>query len=147
MLTKKLILDPQYSKYIYYTTWVMLFTALYGIYKEYYTLGYLTFVVFCSSINYWRNPIDNIIRVIDLTISFSAVFFTLYYVQYCKHLYVYYLLLSFIGFCYFASKYYRYQKNYMYCTMYHCGVHLTGNLCSLLIYNKIIDCSCYLEKK
>ncbi len=146
MLTKKLILDPQYSKYIYYTTWVMLFTSLYGIYKMYYTLGYLTFIVFCSSINYWRNPIDNIIRVIDLTISFSAIFFTLYYVQSCKHLHFYYMLLSFITMCYFLSKHYRYQKNFMYCTMFHCGVHLIGNLCSIFIYNEIIDCTCYLQK-
>ena len=145
MLTQKLILDPQYSKYIYYTTWVMLFTSLYGIYKEYYTLGYLTFVVFCSSINYWRNPIDNIIRLIDLIISFSAVLFTVFYVQSCKNLYIYYIMLIMISACYCLSKYSRYQKDYMKCTLYHCGVHLLGNLCNMLIYNNIIDCSCYLQ--
>ena len=140
MLTKKLILEPQYSKYIYYTSWVLLFTSLNGIYKEYYKLGFLTFLVFCSSINYWRNPIDNIIRVIDLTISFSSLFYTIYYVQPCKNLHIYYSLLLIITVCYFASKYYRYKKNYMYCTLFHCGVHLTANLCNVLICNEIIDC-------
>jgi len=141
MLTKKLILEQQYSKYIYYISWIMLFTSFYGIYKMYFTLGFLTFIVFSSSINYWRNPIDNIIRLIDLIISFSAILLTVYYVQFCKHLHIYYFLLLIITICYFSSKYYRYQENYMLCTIFHCGVHVTGNICNLLIYNEIIDCS------
>ncbi len=144
MLTKKLILAPQYSKYIYYTSWLMLFTSLYGFYESYYSIGSLTFLVFCTSINYWRNPIDDMRRVVDLTAVISTLLYTIYYVQWCNNLYIYYLILGIIITFYFLSKYYRYQNNFAYCTAYHCGVHIMGHVCNLFIFNKIIDCSCYL---
>ena len=145
MLTKKLILEPEYSKYIYYTSWLMLFTSLYGFYESYYSIGCLTFVVFCTSINYWRNPIDDMRRVVDLTAVITTLFYTLYYIQWCYNQHIYYLILGTIIMFYFLSKYYRYQKNYTYCALYHCCVHIMGHICNICIYNEIIDCRCYLE--
>ena len=69
------ILNKEQANYIYHASYLSLCSCLYATYRNYYDFAFVTGIVFLTSINYWRNPINSYRRYIDITAVNTALFY------------------------------------------------------------------------
>ena len=135
----ELILQEEDSKIIYTSSWMFLFTSLYGFYEgEHNMLSFLHGCIFINSINYWRNPVKGFRRNFDILTNIVTILYGSFcvYGLHNSHLY-YYLILSIkIN---FALSWVVYSMNkYKLSILFHCLTHLAGNIGNLLLFSDII---------
>ena len=107
------ILQPEQYNFLWKTSFLSLFSSLYGIYKGYNDISYSTFAVFLSSINYWKKPNYSWRRYLDITVVNISLIYHLLRAQNSQYSKLYYSTL-FTGICFFPlSKYYYNKKLYL----------------------------------
>jgi hypothetical protein len=104
------ILEPNQYIILYRSSWFLLFTSLFGLYKQLYLDSLIYFTVFLTSINYWRHPDYSWRRYIDMASVKCSLVYHSYYSHKSKYqrYYIFYNLVAIL--CYKISIYY-YSKN------------------------------------
>jgi len=64
-----LVMPKSQADYLFYTSFSALVGSLYGFYKKKYINSLGVFLIFVTSINYWRNPVHGWRRNIDIIAS------------------------------------------------------------------------------
>lgn len=54
------------NRCIYYTSWISLFSSMYGFHRGYCDLAFLQLLTFLASVNYWRDPDFGVRRWVDI---------------------------------------------------------------------------------
>ena len=84
-------------------------------------------LIWCSSINYWRNPVIGIRRNIDITFVSSGFLYQNYLIlQNGYQSSIYYTCMLIGLFYYYLSNKFKFEPDYL-----HCGFHFFCNLASL----------------
>jgi len=134
-----LILGREDSKIIYTTSWLFLFTSMYGFYEgDHNLISFFHGCIFVNSINYWRNPIRGFRRNIDILTNILIIMYGSYYVYgyHNSHLYYYCILSIKIS---FALSWMVYTQNmYKLSVLFHSFTHFGGNIANLLLFSDII---------
>ena len=65
--TVNTLVPVDHYKIMWKLSWAILISTFYAGYRGYYDCAALTFCVFVTSINYWRNPVYGLRRNIDIT--------------------------------------------------------------------------------
>jgi hypothetical protein len=121
----KLVLPLKYSIRIYYTSFISLISIITSLYFKLYDFTLLTSCVMITSLNYWKYPIRNWRRTLDIVVVSLTFIYKMYRSYYSNTRYIYYLFnLLGIG-CYIIAKK-SICKNRS--SLYHCGIHIVSNI-------------------
>ena len=132
----KLMLEPQYSIRLYYSTYTMIVLILYGLYCKLYSLSLCYFCGLLSSLNHWKCPKNDNNRLIDLCIIRGSGLYHYYYswlIPYTSYFIFYHIWIFLCLMCYCGSCYYR-TKNQNVCSIIHMNMHLFGNIAHFILY-------------
>jgi len=94
-------LSYTYSKYLYYSSFLLGFSSCISFYfQDYYTFLFM-FVLFLSSIQFWRKPDYGLQRDIDMFLcKCIAVYFYMntlcFYDEFCRTIYIYVFICLFL---------------------------------------------------
>ena len=133
------ILQPEQYNFLWKTSFLSLFSSLYGIYKGHNDISYSTFAVFLSSINYWKKPNYSWRRYLDITVVNISLIYHLLRAQNSQYSKLYYSTL-FTSICFYPlSKYYYNKKLYWYSTYSHSMLHLLANISNIILYSGFIS--------
>lgn len=107
---------------------------MYALANNHYDLALVPGLVYLSSINYWRNPVGGIRKNIDMITIFSTLSYQLYRCLTAENM-VSYLFIKILAMsCYPASLYF-YDKDVDLSVLFHCFVHILGNIANIILYS------------
>ena len=128
--------DEQYSL-LYKTSFISLFSALYALYKNHYSVAFVPGCIFLTSINYWKNPTLRK-KYIDITCVKIMITYQIIRAYKSENYYPYYTVL-FIGIsCYPLALYFSSKKMYWYSVYAHSMMHVIGNISHIILYSGYI---------
>ena len=124
-----------YSKFLFYSSFSMLISALIAIYMNDIYITIYFFLLFLSSINYWRKPEYGFRRNIDLLVVNMGIFGLLYQIcllknEFCRHVYMSLALCSIIY--YIIEHIFSYFKNPKW-IIFHMTIHIYVSAAALFI--------------
>ena len=130
-----LVLHPDGSNIIYITCFYQLIPFSFAIYYQVYDSSLITGILFCTSVNYWRNPRKNSIRrYIDISWVLLGMYYHLYLIYYHSLSIKYYYMIGTGSLLYPIE--YKIPKNNYYC------IAICHSLLQLIACN-ICVCICY----
>ena len=122
------------SDLVFKLSFLFLFTSIYALYKKQYLLGLITFSIFLTSLNYWRNPVIGSWRLyLDMSVVLMGLIIALFKAYGSRYMVYIYSIFVIGGLFYFLGVYLKYTNNHIYSTYSHCIVHLCGN-CGTCMY-------------
>jgi hypothetical protein len=133
-----MLLPIQYSKFIYYISYLSLISGLVGFYNKKYNFFFVPIIIFLTSINYWRYPVRGLRRNIDI-ICVCILFFyqntSVHFIDFNIFWKSIYFILMTIGTsCYSISNRYHLKNNLYLSTVFHMCIHMCVNLANLILY-------------
>jgi hypothetical protein len=75
----------KYSKYLFYSSFTMSLTALIALYFDEGVTSFYYFILFLTSINFWRKPEYGLRRNIDITVVYMYAVYTILNIFLLKH--------------------------------------------------------------
>ena len=130
-----LVLPYKYSKRIYYISYLTFTSIFTSLYLKLYDFSLLTILVLLTSLNYWKHPVNNWRRTLDMYIVIMSFLYTMnksiYGNIYNRHRQVYYLC-NLLGICFYTLA--RKNKCKHKSSLYHCGIHVISNVGNIILY-------------
>lgn len=119
---------------LYKSSFSSLIAALYAFYRGYYMIGLMPFILFITSINYWRYPTYSWRRNVDIGwVVFIATYQALLSIT-AENGWLYYIFLSGVISSYMTSHYLC-NRGYAWCsTISHICTHMCGLFGQVLLY-------------
>ena len=131
--TTPCILEPKQYGFLYSSSWITLFTSLFGLYRQFYLDACFPFAVFLTSINYWRHPDYSWRRYLDMATVKCSLFYQGYYSYRSKYQNYYYFYTVVAILCYKISIYYHHKDNWK-STYFHSLVHVFANASIVVLF-------------
>lgn len=132
---ENLILPKKYSSRIYFTSHLFIILILVSFLVKLFHISLLNFIVFVTSLNYWKYPIRGLRRTIDMVFSFlniiTHVHASFYLSEFMIHVMYLSLVVISISF-YFFARASKSDKNVS--SKFHCGLHISGVITNLFLY-------------
>jgi hypothetical protein len=131
----KLIMPLSYSKFLFYSSFSMLISAIIAIILNDVYVTIYFFILFLSSINYWRRPEYGLRRDIDLFVVKCGVIIVFYQVcllknEFCRFVF---LSLSFCSTIFFIIEHILVYYNNLQWIIFHMTIHLYMSLTALFV--------------
>ena len=129
------ILLPEQYNILWGTSWMTLFSSMYAIKKQQYLLSLVPFSVFLTSLNYWRLPLDNWRKDLDVNLVRAVFIYQTHLALKTKNKNLY------LGFCglgigsYALGKYFYHEGKYWNSIYCHVGLHLFANMSNVFLYD------------
>jgi hypothetical protein len=133
IFTTPCILEPKQYGFLYSSSWITLFTSLFGLYRQFYLDACFPFAVFLTSINYWRRPDYSWRRYLDMATVKCSLFYQGYYSYRSKYQNYYYFYTVVAILCYKISIYYHDKDNWK-STYFHSLVHVFANASIVVLF-------------
>ncbi len=129
-----LIMPKSHANYLFYTSFSSLIGSLYGVYKKQYINSLGIFLIFITSINYWKNPVYGWRRNIDM---FTAILgLSINILNSFDHPRCLYLnLLLFMSLMFYPFGFYFQHKSIHLSTLSHSFIHIFCNLVCISYYS------------
>lgn len=129
-----LVLPYEYSKYIWYVSWLSLVSSVYGYYQKVANAMHLIpFSVFVTSILYWYKPDYSWRRYLDIGVVIYGLLYQLYYAFNTTVYVEYYAIMSLAISCYGISTYCA-NKHTGLSTFWHCMLHVIANVGNFVLF-------------
>lgn len=133
------ILENAQCILLYRISYIALFTALYALYRQHYSLIVVPGSVFLTSINYWRNPTYSWRRYLDMTVVKTTMVYQIYVgynAQFINHCLAYWSLAII---AYLFSIHYHKKGHGWLSTYLHMLLHIFANLGNVVLYSGYIE--------
>lgn len=131
------ILEPEQCKMIYNIAFVSLFSSMFGMYRQLYSHSIYPFVVFLTSINYWRHPDYSWRRYLDMTIVSYSMICQMFQSMKCVYQ-KYYLFFTFLALISYQISIYYYAKNDNWkSTYFNCLLHIFANISLIFLFTGV----------
>jgi hypothetical protein len=126
---------------IFRTSFLLMGTTVYSLYRGHYYISIIPGGIFITSINYWRKPDYSWRRYLDIYYVHLSIAYQTVRVYGSRRFNIYFSLIGLTCLSYMYGVYlYKKKKEWMSVYM-HCLVHLLGNLACITIYSgEIIPC-------
>jgi hypothetical protein len=121
-----LVVPKTHANYLFYTSFFSLLSSMYLFYKENNNYIY-TLSIFITSLNYWRNPIYDWRRNIDMIVIFLS-FFVVGIKFYIQSKIIDILPTIFISFLFYVISNYFQEKSIHISTFFHSLIHIYPNI-------------------
>jgi hypothetical protein len=139
LLDNGCILPSEYCNILWKISWVSIFSGMYALYNRHYDLAPVPFGVWLTSINYWRHPDYSWRRYLDIFYVNSALFYQLIRAHRSQNSNMYYSFISIAMISFPISIYYHNKGKYWLSTLFHCNVHIFGNITNIILYSGYIQ--------
>ena len=133
MSKKECILPQEQYLFLLKVSCFTIISVVYALYQQYYDISLNAFVIFCTSINYWRKPIKDWRRTMDILYVRFAALFLIVRSYHSKYNIICYFCLIIIITSYILSKYFSKYQMYWHSVYSHSMIHLFGNLVNILL--------------
>lgn len=129
------MLSKEQSAYLWATSWCSLVSSLYGLYHCRW-IAILPYCVFCTSLNYWRDPIPHSPRrYIDIATVLVSASTQIYWSQHMEN-YVPYLRITIIGLSFYPfARILSYNGLLWPSVIVHSMLHIVGNIANVVLYS------------
>ncbi len=127
-------LPREYYIILWHTSWCALISSVFAFYKEFYDFSFLCFIVFLTSINYWKYPINNWRRKVDMFCVYITIIYKIIKAYNIKHNIYYYSALTFALSFYMFSLYFSKKNKLWLSTLSHSMLHIFGNISNIILY-------------
>jgi hypothetical protein len=127
-------LPSEYYNILWRTSWFGIISFIFALYKEFYDFAFLGILVFLTSINYWKYPINNWRRKVDMFTVQFGITYQIIKAYYVKDNYYYYSILSFALSFYIFSLYFSKKNKLWLSTVSHSLLHFFGNISNVVLY-------------
>jgi hypothetical protein len=112
------------NRCIYYTSWLSLFSSMYGFHRGYCDLAFLQLLTFLASVNYWRDPDFGVRRWVDIGAVVTTSGYHIIRAYDMQRGTEFYSLLACSLICYAFSWQYQFRGNLWIAAYFHNGVHI-----------------------
>jgi hypothetical protein len=129
-----LIMPKSQADYLFYTSFSSLICSLYGLYKNQFINALGVFLIFVTSINYWRNPVYGWRRNIDIITSILGLSINIinsYGHPRCLKL----NLMLFTSLLFYPLGFYFQNKSIQLSAFSHSLIHIVCNLVCISYYS------------
>lgn len=129
-------LNKSQYKYIFYASFISLFSCIYGLYKGHIDLALIVpGGVFITSILNWCNPLYDWRRYLDISyVVFAYIYATLRVVgstyEFYFHIFMTIAIMFFIIGCFCSNL-----KYYWCSTLFHIGIHVFANIANIIVFS------------
>ena len=121
-----LVIPKTHANYLFYTSFFSLLSSMFLFYKKSDNYIY-TLSIFITSLNYWRNPIYNWRRNIDMIVIFVS-FFVIGIKFYIQSKFIDFLPTTIISFLFYLISNYFQDKYIHISTFFHSLIHIYPNI-------------------
>ena len=129
------ILEKDQYNLLWRSSWCSFASAAYGTYRQQYDISIAEFAVFLSSINFWRYPLNDWRKYLDILVVQCALYVHLlraYNTQYS----IQYYSIMFVAFLFYGGGEYFYRKKqYVISTYSHMMLHILANLANIVLHS------------
>lgn len=129
-----LCVQKSQSTFLFYMSNMALFSGSYAVYQGYYDLAACAYVVWLTSLNYWRLPDYSWRRYFDITCVNIALGYHMFHAYRNTNATAYYAVVSLGISFYFIGVYFFYKQDSWASTVCHANVHLFGNVANTILY-------------
>lgn len=131
----ELVLPPDLSRILWWTSWLTFGSGLYAVWRGAYGLAVLTMAIFLTSINYWRWPDRGLRRYVDMTVVQVGLVGHLV-AAVAVGSWGYCLLTGLGAACYLVGEaaHRRGPEGWRASTAWHAGLHVLANIGNLVLY-------------
>ena len=127
---------PEHAIIIWRTSFLCVFSFLYGIKAGYYIHSLVPGSIFFTSINYWRDPVYySWSRRIDIFFVRTSLFYLLIIAYKCQYYKYFYTLILLSVLCYPISLYTNFKKQYLISVYVHCMLHILANMATVTLFS------------
>jgi len=131
----KSILEYEQYILIYKLSYIHFISSIYAFIYQPYTFGLLNFLSVISSINYWKYPLYNWKRTMDIITVNSTMLYYLYKAFYSNYGLYYYLVAISSIISFIVSHYYYNIKDMWKSTGFHILVHIYGFIGNMILFS------------
>jgi hypothetical protein len=131
-----LVLPPTQHMCVYVVSLTSIVPGCYALSRGYYDLATVPLGTFCTSINYWRNPVFvSHRRTIDIIYVQYGLWYQIYRAYSAENAIPYYIILFTAVSCFPLSWYFHKNKQPWKGTFIHSMVHIIGNISNMVLYS------------
>lgn len=114
--------------------WLSFVSGCVGVSQGHYDLSLVPFGVWTTSLLYWSNPVYGCRRRLDMFVVFNGTAYQLYRAYTASNSFPYYVVTVCAIACYPIGHYYHARGYTWIGCMWHCGIHILGNLGNVILY-------------
>jgi len=129
------ILPKEHYTLIYKTSYGILLSFLYGLYRGYYRAAICPAAVCITSVNYWRYPVNGWRRYLDIAAVCTSLSYHLYIAYNAEHGRQYYIIIGSAALTYPIGYYYQFKGDYWMSTYLHILLHALANIAAIVLYS------------
>jgi len=133
------ILPPEQYLIFLRLSFLSLFSSIFAFFQKHYDLAVVPFIIFCTSVNFWRRPEHGLRRNIDIICVQIGMWYQIFRAYNAENMMIFYIV-YFIGCSFFVLS--RFQKCVWISTLCHMMVHILGNVGNVLLYSGNINPCC-----
>ena len=120
---------------IYRTSSFILITSGYAWHRKHYRLSMGHFILYLTSIHYWKKPVHSYRRYLDMSVVCSGMLYQLYLSRGAEYQQIHNILMASAVLSYGCSSYYQYKNDNWKSTYCHIMLHILGNIASIILYS------------
>lgn len=128
------ILPKEYSNRILYTASLCILSMIVAYSCRLYDCMFVVFLVFVSSINYWRNPVYGIRRNMDIGIVIFSLVYLVTRSFRCKYQLYYIICVSLAILSFVISIHFYENQNYDFTSLFHVYLHILSNVGNVVLF-------------
>ena len=132
-----LVVRPIHALFLWRISWLCLLSSLYALRLNLTDVSLVSFMVYCTSLLYWRRPRYNYIRTIDMGMAFTSIYYHVWKAYGNEYGHIYSMKLCCIILLYPFSWWLHYKKHYWLSVYAHGLLHLFGNICNMHFYDHL----------
>ena len=129
------VLPPNYARMLYVTSYSNIPSVAYAIYRGYYGMACVPFMVFLSSVLYWYKPEYSWRRTLDITVVQVALVINLIIAAYAENGITYYITTLVAVLFYEAGKMVYIRGMLLQSTTAHVCLHIIANIANVILYS------------
>ena len=137
----RLVLPPHLSRRIFYTSFLILGSVASAVANDLPVSAAMAVSLLATSLNYWRHPIFGWRRNLDVFVATTSLFYQLAILSAdapAPARSLYFITVGCGGVCYLRSRWQGiYHGDRSTSSLYHCGLHLCGNIGNLVLYDAV----------
>jgi hypothetical protein len=129
-----LILEKSQSILIYRISFLTLVTTLYAIHRGLYSVSLLPVSIFLTSINFWRKPMYDYRRTLDIYVVNSSLSYHHYLAYNAQYANIYYMFIM-LAYLSYGYSVYMFKRNKWLSTFAHMVLHVLINIACIILYS------------
>ena len=139
--------SPYQARYLWTTSWLSLFSALYALRKAHYDLAPVPACIWITSIIYWWHPDYSWRRYLDMSAVIVGLIYQLIRARYAEHAILYYSVTA-LSLVFYPLGIIAANKRYMWLSVIlHSMLHFGGNVANIVLYRQVLNVRTHTDEE